>query len=259
MTSLFAAAARCLEASEPDDKLEASARAAADWRAGVLDWRGACDPPAPDVPAKPALPRLVPPSAVPRRRLGTPAGRIAFVHALAHIELNAIGLAWDCVCRFRGLPRAFYDDWVAVADDEARHFSTLRARLRDLGGEYGDLDAHDGLWEMAAKTAGDLAARLAMVPRVLEARALDVTPGMIERLRAAGDEPTAAILAVILEEEVAHVAAGSRWFRWECRRRGQDPDTEFQALVARYWRGPIRAPVNVAYRRRAGFSDAELA
>jgi uncharacterized ferritin-like protein (DUF455 family) len=257
--TLAEAALECLAASGVDEKLRASAAAASAWRAGALrlEWPEGVQPPT--APAQPERPRLVSPRSVPRRRLNSHAGRTAFVHALAHIEFNAIGLAWDCAARFSGLPHAFYDDWVAVAADETRHFEMLRCRLRDLGAEYGDFDAHGGLWEMAAKTAHDLLARMAMVPRVLEARALDVTPGMIVRLRAAGDDATAAILEVILEEEVAHVAAGSRWFRFECERRGLAPEPTFRQLFREHWTGAPPPVLNRAHRLRAGFTEAELA
>jgi len=257
MESLFARAVACLATRDPEERVLSTRMAAQAWRAGHLTLDASAAGPA-DEPGRPEHPRLVPPQNVPRRRLRSIRGRAAFVHALAHIEFNAIGLAWDCVARFRGLPRDFYDDWVKVADDEASHFAMLEERLHQLGAAYGDFDAHDGLWEMAAKTRGDLLARMAMVPRVLEARGLDVTPGMIERLHEAGDPATAALLERILEEEVGHVAAGTRWFRYECERRGLEPGAAFRTTVARYWSGRRLAPVNLADRRRAGFSDEEL-
>lgn len=240
-----------------DERLRLTATAVDAWRAGRLTLE-TVSAEAPPEPLRPERPRLVSPREVPRRRLQSARGRAAFVHALAHIEFNAIGLAWDCAARFRDMPRAFYDDWVAVAGDEARHFAMLRVRLRELGSEYGDFEAHDGLWEMAGKTRHDLLARMAMVPRVLEARGLDVTPGMIERLRAAGDPVTAGILEVILEEEIAHVAAGTRWFRYECERRALDPAAAFRETVKRYWSGRRLAPLNFADRLRAGFTEQEL-
>jgi uncharacterized ferritin-like protein (DUF455 family) len=209
-------------------------------------------------PGRPERPRLVHPRHVAHRGLGSPEGRAAFIHAIAHIEFNAINLAWDAVYRFRGMPRAYYEDWVGVAADEARHFAMLRGRLRELGHDYGDFDAHDGLWEMAVKTADCCRERMALVPRVLEARGLDVTPGMITRLRDVGDETTAAILEVILREEVAHVAAGSRWFRWCCERDGVEPEPEFARLLALHARGSVRGPLNLDARAAAGFSAREL-
>ena len=180
------------------------------------------------------------------------------MHAIAHIEFNAINLAWDAVYRFRGMPAQFYADWVGVAADEARHFQLLSARLTELGAAYGDFDAHDGLWDMATKTADSCLARMAMVPRVLEARGLDVTPGMIVRLRSVGDDATADILAIILNEEVAHVAAGSHWFRWCCERDGLQPDDEFARLIALHARGSLRGPFNREARLAAGFAVTEL-
>jgi uncharacterized ferritin-like protein (DUF455 family) len=203
-----------------------------------------------------------------RRNFGSPAGRIALLHALAHIELNAIDLAWDLVARFggarfgvarfdeAGLPRAFFDDWVTVAADEAEHFTLLSARLAALGSTYGDLPAHDGLWEAAAATAHDLLARLAVVPLVLEARGLDVTPEMIGRLERAGDGESAAVLDRIYRDEIGHVAAGRRWFEWLCERQGREPRQAFHTLVRRHFTGVLKPPFNRLARDAAGFASA---
>lgn len=260
-TDLFSAARLCLTSSDVDRKLALTGAVAAAIRSGQLDLPGAThEAPAPiGAPGRPPLPRLVAPRALAQRGLGSAEGRAALVHAVAHIEFNAINLAWDAVYRFRGMPCAYYRDWAAIADDEARHFTLLRTRLAELGHAYGDFDAHDGLWEMAVKTADSCTARMALVPRVLEARGLDVTPGMIERLRRVGDFDTLAILEVILDEEVAHVAAGSRWFGWCCEREGSDPETTFSALLDLHLRGSLRGPFNLDARRRAGFTEAELA
>ena len=180
------------------------------------------------------------------------------MHAVAHIEFNAINLAWDAVYRYRDMPEAYYRDWASCAHDEARHFAMLSARLAELGHRYGDFDAHDGLWAMAEKTAHHDTARMALVPRVLEARGLDVTPGMIARLRAAGDLETVAILDVILREEVRHVEIGTRWFRHLCAQRDLDPLSTFRALLAEHG-VRLRPPLNLDARRAAGFADAELA
>jgi len=258
--SLFAAARACLDAGSPDDKLALTfAHAAAFARGEFAIAPEAAPPRAIAMPGRPARPRLVHPRDLPKRGLGTPQGRAAFVHSIAHIEFNAIDLAWDAVYRFRGMPDAFYADWVSVAADEARHFAMLRTRLRELGHDYGDFDAHNGLWEMAEKTAHDALARMALVPRVLEARGLDVTPGMIVKLHALGDDATAGILELILREEVAHVAAGSRWFRWCCERVGVAPEPTFRALLSEYARGALHGPFNREARGAAGFSDEELA
>jgi uncharacterized ferritin-like protein (DUF455 family) len=259
---LHETAERCLRCTEAADKVARTRAALRSWRTVRDSWQST--DPEPRVagaalrPGLPARLRLVDPLSVPKRRPGTEAGKKAFVHALAHIELNAVNLAWDCVWRFRGMPRAFYDDWVGVAAEEAEHFDLLQTRLVELGADYGDLPAHDGLWEMAEKTRHDLAARMAMVPRVLEARGLDVTPGMIERMQRQGDERSAAILRVIYEQEIGHVEIGSRWFRHACREQGFDPSAHFSTLLERYMKGRIRGPLNVEARRSAGFSDAEL-
>jgi uncharacterized ferritin-like protein (DUF455 family) len=228
--------------------------AAQAWRSGAIAAAGAAAPP--DRPARPDRPHLLPPRDMPRRRGGgSAAHRVALLHAIAHIELNAIDLAWDLIARFAGgdLPRAFFDDWVAVAAEEAKHHALVAARLAALGAAYGDLPAHDGLWEAAQATAHDLLARLAVVPLVLEARGLDVTPGMIERLRRFGDDDSAAVLQVIYDDEIGHVATGRRWFEWLCRRRLVEPAATYQALVARYFKGTLKPPFN-----RAGRDAAQL-
>jgi len=259
MNDLHQTAKRCLDASEPADKLRLTAQT---WQA-FLDGQLRPDPtsPAPlpiGAPGRPARPALVPLRQVPQRGLGTPEGRVALVHAVAHIEFNAINLAWDAVYRYRGMPADFYRDWASCAHDEARHFTLLSARLAELGCTYGDFDAHNGLWEMAEKTADHDTARMALVPRVLEARGLDVTPGMIERLRHVGDTRTIAILEVILREEVAHVAAGTRWFRYCCERDGVEPRETFLDLLRDYMGRNLRGPFNRPARLEAGFDEAEL-
>ena len=259
MTDLHQAARRCLKASDPEEKLRLTHDA---WRAlqgGGLHPDARAAPPEPIVaPGRPLRPRLVEARQVPQRGLGTPEGRAALVHAIAHIEFNAINLAWDAVYRFRGFPAEYYRDWASCAHDEARHFAMLQGRLAELGHAYGDFDAHNGLWEMAEKTAHSDLARMALVPRVLEARGLDVTPGMIERLRSVGDERTIDILEVILREEVAHVAAGTRWFRWCCERDGLQPRATFLALLRDYMGGNLRGPFNFAARQAAGFDQEEM-
>jgi uncharacterized ferritin-like protein (DUF455 family) len=229
---------------------------------------GECMPP--PRPARPNFPKLLLPRDMPRRRnFGSPTGRTALLHALAHIELNAIDLAWDIVARFarNGLPHEFFDDWVAIAAEEARHFRLLSARLADFGARYGDLPAHDGLWEAAAATSHDLIARLAVVPLVLEARGLDVTPAMAARLDRAGDARSAAILQIIYEQEIGHVAAGRRWFDFFCNAEGLRPQQVFHDRVRRYFKGELKPPFNRAARDAAGFpahyyeplADAEAA
>jgi uncharacterized ferritin-like protein (DUF455 family) len=258
-SSLFDAARACLEAASPEAKVDATFVAADAFARGELAIPGHAPPPVPiAMPGRPPRPRLVHPRDLPRRGFGTDEGRAAFIHAVAHIEFNAIDLAWDAVYRFRDMPDAYYADWVGVARDEARHFVMLRERLQQLGHDYGDFDAHNGLWDMAEKTAHDGLARMALVPRVLEARGLDVTPGMIAKLRNLGDEATVAILEVILREEVAHVAAGSRWYRWHCERAGVDPAARFRELLHEYAGGVLHGPFNLPARLAAGFDQAEL-
>ena len=260
MKTLTEAARRCLDCAVPEDKVALTRETFAVLRAGALALTDDGAAPAPiGVPGRPARPRLVMPRDVPQRGLGTDEGRAALVHAIAHIEFNAINLAWDAAYRFRGMPDAYYRDWAFVAHDEARHFTMLHARLAQLGHAYGDFDAHNGLWMMAVKTADSCLARMALVPRVLEARGLDVTPGMIKRLRTVGDDATANILEVILREEIPHVAAGTRWFRWCCEREGLEPGATFRNLLADYAPGGLRGPFNLDARRAAGFTDAELA
>jgi uncharacterized ferritin-like protein (DUF455 family) len=180
------------------------------------------------------------------------------VHAIAHIEFNAINLALDAAYRFRGMPGEYYRDWLSVAADEARHFGLLQDRLHALGAVYGDFPAHNGLWEMAEKTADSCLLRMALVPRVLEARGLDVTPGMIERLERAGDIDTVAALRVILAEEVRHVAIGTHWFRYCCSREGLDPETTFLSLLQSHYGPAVRGPFNLEARYEAGFSKDEM-
>jgi uncharacterized ferritin-like protein (DUF455 family) len=259
-SSLFDAARACLDAASPDDKVALTQAYAAEFARGKLSADP--DAPAPQpirMPGRPARPRLVPARDLPQRGIGSTDGRAAFIHAIAHIEFNAIDLAWDAVYRFRGLPPQFYADWVSVANDESRHFVLLQDRLRDLGHDYGDFDAHNGLWEMAEKTAHDGLARMALVPRVLEARGLDVTPGMIAKLRNLGDTASVEILELILSEEVAHVAAGSHWYRWYCEREGREPRSTFRELLARYAGPVLRGPFNHQARLQAGFDAEEIA
>jgi len=210
------------------------------------------------VPGRPAKPRLLEALQVPSRSAFTTEGRAALLHAIAHIEFNAINLALDVAWRFAGMPPEFYRDWLRVAAEEASHFELLRAHLRTLGHDYGDFDAHDGLWTMAERTAGDVLARIALVPRTLEARGLDATPPLQAKFTKAGDLRAAEILGVILRDEVGHVAIGNRWYRWLCNERGLDPEALYPELVVTYQAPRLRAPFNYEARRAAGFSEAEL-
>jgi len=201
--------------------------------------------------------RLVPPRELRRRTWGTPEGRFATLHALAHIEANAVNLALDAVHRFGGMPAAYYADWVRVAAEESSHFAALRSRLVAYHGDYGDLACHDGLWDICVRTADDAGARMALVPLVFEARGLDVTPGLIERFERHGDRESADVLGVVLRDEVGHVAVGSRWFRHVCGRRGVDPTAEFERLVAAHSLFLV-PPFNVDARVAAGFDRDDL-
>jgi len=254
---LAARALEILAAPDPAAKVALSRRLGADWRAGAVPPPG--QPPVPDRPARPARPALVPPQALPKRKTGAGvARRAALLHAIAHIELNAIDLAWDLVARFagHGLPRDFANDWVDVAAEEAEHFALLSERLAALDAAYGDLPAHDGLWQAAQRTAHDLLARLAVVPLVLEARGLDVGPAMIEKLEHGGDRASADVLRRIVADEIGHVATGMRWFDHACAARGLDPASTWQDLVQRHCPGALKPPFNAEARSRAGMSPA---
>jgi uncharacterized ferritin-like protein (DUF455 family) len=210
------------------------------------------------LPGRPPRPRLVDPAALPRRSPFTTEGRAALLHAVAHIEFNAIALALDAVWRFGAMPEAYYRDWLRVAAEEALHFTLLRDHLRTLGHDYGDFDAHDGLWTMCEKTAGDVVARMALVPRTLEARGLDATPPMQARLAKAGDTRAVEILDVILRDEIGHVAIGNRWYRFLCERDGLDPLAHYAVLAARHGAPRLKPPFNLDARAAAGFSGEEL-
>ncbi len=215
-----------------------------------------------DLPGRPDRPELRSHLDVPKRSPFTPEGLAALLHAVTHIEFNAINLALDAIWRFEGMPRAYYLDWLQVAAEEAHHFSLLRAHLQTMGHDYGDFPAHTGLWDMTAKTAGDVLARMALVPRTLEARGLDATPAMQAKLRKVGSPGAlgaVAILDIILRDEIGHVAVGNHWYRYLCTQRGVDPLTTYPELAARYAAPALRGPFNLPARRAAGFDEAELA
>ncbi|HEY0269840.1 MAG TPA: ferritin-like domain-containing protein [Sphingomonas sp.] len=243
-----------LRTADPREKAMTARAAARMWRAGVLAHR--FDVAMPATPTRPARPILLPPGRMPGRgRAGSPRSRIALLHAFAHIEQVAIDLAFDCAGRFgAGLPRAFIDDWLAVGRDEAMHFALLDRRLRALGSAYGELPAHDGLWEAAGKTAGDLLARLAVVPMALEARGLDVTPATVARFEAAGDGRSAAILSRIYRDEIRHVATGTKWFATLCEGEGRAPADTWRMLLTTHANGLVRPPFNDSARRAAGLT-----
>ena len=254
MITLAAACRAVLLAADPYTKVRTARAAARAWRRGELTH--AFDTSMPDRPARPERPELLPASRMPKRgKGGSERGRVAMLHALAHIEFGAIDLAFDIVGRFGDqFPRAFADDWIAVGADEAMHFVLLDRRLKSLGSGYGALPAHDGLWEAAEATAHDPLARLAVVPMVLEARGLDVTPATVARFQAAGDARSAAILHRIFRDEIRHVRAGTSWFESACKARGIAAVAEWKRLVGTHFRGAIKPPFNDSARDEAGLS-----
>lgn len=256
---LRAAALQLLCETDPQRKAECTRALHAQWLAGAIDVDAAVPlHAAHGIPGRPAKPELVPPRLVERRAMNSVEGRAALIHALAHIEFNAINLALDALWRFAGMPRDYYGDWLQVASEEALHFTLLDGHLRGLGHAYGDFSAHNSLWEMAEKTAADPVARMALVPRTLEARGLDATPAVRAKLAQAGDEAAAAILDIILRDEVGHVAIGNRWYRWLCMRDGLDEIAAYAELAVKYKAPQPRGPFNLGARRAAGFSDEEL-
>ena len=210
-------------------------------------------------PGRSAKPALVPHTQLKAKSMTTPEGRAMLVHSITHIELNAIDLALDVVWRFAGMPEAFYTDWVRIAQEEAKHFTLLREHLVDMGFDYGDFPAHNTLWDMAERTQGDILARIGIVPRTMEARGLDASPGVKNKLVSVGDHRAGEILDIILEDEIGHVAAGNRWYRYLCEQRGLEPVRTYAELIAQYDAPKLRPPCNMAARRLAGFEEAELA
>ncbi len=254
-STLRGAARAVVAAPDPVEKVRLAQIAGAAWRDRRLPIgaRSTAEP-MPDRPGRPAKPELLSPRAMPRRSTQGLRGRIALLHAMAHIELNAVDMTWDLVGRFAhvALPRSFFDDWVEVAAEEAGHFALVSRRLGELGAAYGDLPAHDGLWQAAQATADSLIARIAIVPLVLEARGLDVSPGLIASLEAAGDTASAAVLGVIYRDEKRHVAYGAKWFRWLADQAGLAPEPLFHDLVRRNFRGGLKPPFNDRARAEAG-------
>ena len=255
--SLFPRLAEALAACEIEQKLALTAKLQADWQAGQLDWQD--QTPIELVGGRPAKPEIVEHRHVPQRSPATPEGRARLLHAIVHIEFSAINLALDHAARFPGLPKQYYADWIGVAAEEAYHFTILRERLNSLGYDYGDFPAHAGLWEMAMKTADDPLARMALVPRLLEARGLDATPPIQRRLEQAGDDASARALDLILRDEIGHVGLGDRWFRTLCAERGLEAESTYRALLKRYRAPWPQAPMNERARLQAGFTPDELA
>lgn len=258
LNTLRSQARQLLLQSEVENKLAGVRALWRAWQAGLVAMDADAELAAVGMPGRPERPQLVPGSRVPKRGFASRQGRAALMHAIAHIEFNAINLALDAICRFVSMPKDYYADWLKVAAEEAYHFELVRAHLRHLGFDYGDFPAHAGLWDMCEKTAGDVLERMALVPRVLEARGLDVTPEIQKKLRDAGDAHAARILDVIIDDEIGHVAIGNRWYRHVCQQRGLDPLPTFKELLARHYPRGLFGPFNLDARRQAGFSAAEL-
>ncbi len=245
---------------DPENKVSGTAQILEDWNSHLIrldaDIEFSSESPS---PGHPDAPELVSPLQVKKRAMNTPEGRAILIHALAHIEFNAINLALDAIWRFAGMPREYYEDWLKVAAEEAYHFSLLNAHLESLGYVYGDFPAHNSLWEMAARTQDDILARIALVPRTMEARGLDATPALRVKLAQAGDINAAGILDIILRDEIGHVAIGNRWFNYLCDQRGLEAVETYERLAREYRAPVLRGPFNIEARREAGFTEAELA
>jgi len=259
MKNLFEFAEACLHNVDIDEKLALTHQARQLLEDGELSLTS-------DQPVQPVelvkfpdKPELLAPRNMPKRKLRKAEGAVAFFHAIAHIEFVAIYLAWDILYRFRGLPDQFYQDWLCIADEEAQHFELIRKHLNSMGSDYGDLPAHSGLWDYAGNTADHLLARLALIPRCMEARGLDVTPALIDKFSALGDEAGVALLTRILTDEVGHVERGSYWFKTICEQQGFEPDAKYRELIEEYYLGgKPKGPFNREMRIIAGFSNDEL-
>ncbi len=259
LTNVFEFAEACLYRPNIDEKLALTHQAKQLMDEGKLSF--ACNRPVLPIEQVqfPAKPELMAPRNMPKRKLNSSEGLAAFFHAIAHIEFIAIYLAWDLLYRFRGLPEQFYRDWLTIADEEAQHFELIRIHLQTMNSAYGDFPAHSGLWDHATDTADDLTARLALVPRCMEARGLDVTPAMLEKFKALGDEASVALLTRILTDEVGHVERGSYWFKFVCQQQGLEAESKYQNTLLGYYKGKKpKGPFNREMRIIAGFSNAEL-
>ncbi len=256
--SLYKQAEKCLKASLPNDKIGLTYETAEAWQQHKLSLDKVSPILKFEEPGRPDKPELVPPRELTRRKPGSKIGHAALIHSICHIEFNAINLALDAVYRFQDMPDAFYDDWVKVAKEEAYHFELLSKHLSTLGYTYGDFTAHNGLWESALLTAHDPMVRMALVPRVLEARGLDVTPGIVKKLKNIGDDKAVDILAIVHRDEIGHVETGTRWFRYLCEERGLNSEEIFKDLINKYMKGILRGPFDHDVRKKAGFTEEEL-
>ncbi|KUJ74977.1 hypothetical protein AVO42_06315 [Thiomicrospira sp. XS5] len=257
--NLFEQAYRCLVESDLDKKVTQLALLQQWWTEDAFDFEPSSEiHKVPDA-GRPEKPELVPPKDLPKRRLGSKEGHAALMHSILHIEFNAVNLALDAIYRFQDMPREYYRDWLGVAGEESYHFQMVREHLHHLGYEYGDFKAHNGLWVTTYETDHDPLVRMALVPRTLEARGLDVTPPMIQKLRAVGDKRGVEILKILLRDEIGHVEVGSRWFRYLCQQRDLNPFETFTQIIDDYFHGDLRGPFNFDARQAAGFSDEEIA
>jgi len=259
MSSLFERAAICLDACDPAQKVKLSQALYKDWCAGKLSIDTSFKAAKIADVGRPEKPQLVAPRDVSRRSINTKEGRVVLCHALAHIEFNAINLAMDAVYRFNNMPKQYYTDWLKVASEEAHHFNLLESYLHKRGASYGDFKAHNGLWEMAQLTAHDVLIRMALVPRVLEARGLDVTPGILKKLEQSKDTEFIEHLKIIHRDEIGHVAIGSHWFKYLCEQRNLNYRDTFKQLIQDYMKGSLRGPFDEIARLQAGFSAQEIA
>jgi len=258
MSEFFASVKQCLCECDPQYKQELTIELVEKWQDSLIDPNVIELTQQLYVVGRPSKPRLVAPRELPRRSIHSSGGVAALVHAIAHIEFNAINLALDAIYRFGHLPEAYYHDWLKVAGEEAYHFSLVNEHLQSLGYQYGDFNAHDGLWEIAEQTKHDALVRMALVPRVFEARGLDVTPSIIEKFRSIGDNKAVEILETILRDEIGHVEIGTRWFNYLCKQRNLPYDETFIDLVSKFLKGSIILPLHREFRIKAGFSNNEL-
>lgn len=258
MDNLFSLAYQCLSESRLDQKLALSKLAGNEILSGSTEIRPIDEGIKLIKVGRPDKPLLIDPRDLPRRNMQNDEGRAAMIHSIAHIEFNAINLAWDLIYRFQNMPKDFYLDWTRVAAEETKHFQLLQSQLRTLGYEYGDFPAHNGLWDIAEQTEHDVLLRLAVVPRILEARGLDVTPGLISRFRQIKDESTSSILELILEEEIGHVKTGTKWYRYQCEKLNLEPEEKFRQIAKEYMPANNTKKINYKARLMAGFSQSEL-
>lgn len=256
--SIFKCAEECIKSCNPAEKITLSYETEAAWQDKKLSLEKVSPVLTFEDPGRPDKPELVAPRELNRRKITSKEGHAALIHSICHIEFNAINLAWDAVYRFQDMPEGFYDDWIKVAKEEAYHYELLSQHLNSLGYGYGDFSAHNGLWESALITAFDPMVRMALVPRVLEARGLDVTPGIVNKLKGIGDQQAVDILAIVHRDEIGHVEIGTRWFRYLCAQRGLNSEQIFKELIEKYMKGTLRGPFDHDVRKQAGFTEEEL-